>query len=211
MFKHKQLAALLLTLGSLSVSAAPPTGSLDPFLPSLSDGYEPTFGGDFYIVNQAAPVELSFLHGSAGWSFVISVASLDSNKNIISNWESILNKNEQGYNNPNYGLDHIIYTPTAGATGLLFKIDVNSTGNTFYSGSAINTADDFSHVLAYYGYGPEGQTIIAFEDGGNTGFNDAIFYVSNVQSVPVPEPETWAMLLVGLGIVGAVTQRRKHK
>lgn len=36
-------------------------------------------------------------------------------------------------------------------------------------------------------------------------------YVFAVSTLPVPEPETYAMLLAGLGIMGAVARRRKAK
>ena len=32
-----------------------------------------------------------------------------------------------------------------------------------------------------------------------------------VVTTPVPEPETYAMLLAGLGLVGVITRRRKRK
>ncbi|MDR1423904.1 MAG: FxDxF family PEP-CTERM protein [Azoarcus sp.] len=42
-------------------------------------------------------------------------------------------------------------------------------------------------------------------------FNDMEFFVTNVTSSPVPEPETYAMLLAGLGIVGMVARRRRTR
>jgi len=38
------------------------------------------------------------------------------------------------------------------------------------------------------------------------GFN---YFSGDIQYAPIPEPETWAMLLAGLGIVGAVARRRR--
>jgi len=38
------------------------------------------------------------------------------------------------------------------------------------------------------------------------GFN---YFSGNIQYAPVPEPETWAMLLAGLGFVGAAAKRRR--
>jgi len=50
-------------------------------------------------------------------------------------------------------------------------------------------------------------------DGQHTGV-DAGFIVSSIASVtvtPVPEPETYAMLLAGLGLVGFAARRKLGK
>ena len=39
--------------------------------------------------------------------------------------------------------------------------------------------------------------------------NQGLFSVDNINIIPVPEPETYAMLLAGLGLMGAVARRRK--
>jgi len=39
-------------------------------------------------------------------------------------------------------------------------------------------------------------------------YDDSVTGVTLAYNLPIPEPETWAMLLAGLGIVGAVTRRR---
>ena len=40
-------------------------------------------------------------------------------------------------------------------------------------------------------------------------FRDTIALSVNFQAAPVPEPETYAMLLAGLGLMGAVVRRRR--
>jgi hypothetical protein len=40
---------------------------------------------------------------------------------------------------------------------------------------------------------------------------DRTTYVGSVSAAPVPEPETYAMLLAGLGIMGAVARRKSQK
>jgi len=54
---------------------------------------------------------------------------------------------------------------------------------------------------------PPGQDLtVLYPDRGQGQWN---VWINGVTPVPVPEPETWAMLLAGLGIVGAVARRRK--
>lgn len=42
------------------------------------------------------------------------------------------------------------------------------------------------------------------------GAPDSQFNSGNLVASPVPEIETWVMLIVGLGAVGLITNRRKH-
>jgi choice-of-anchor C domain-containing protein len=52
------------------------------------------------------------------------------------------------------------------------------------------------------------QTTLTFA-GANTGAWGAALDNVNVSLVPVPEPATWAMLIIGFGLVGAVARRRR--
>lgn len=48
-----------------------------------------------------------------------------------------------------------------------------------------------------------------FKVTGNANGSAGGVYVFSVATLPVPEPETYAMLLAGLGLLGAVARRRK--
>ena len=69
-----------------------------------------------------------------------------------------------------------------GFTGL---VSLLAGGKTLASGS---------HALVVSGFAPDGAS-----------------YGGNVTISPVPEPETYAMLLAGLGLIGAIARRRNGK
>jgi hypothetical protein len=94
---------------------------------------------------------------------------------------------------------------------LMFRLHVNNTGNDFFTGLASNNGDGQLHARAQGNWLPD-ATLMSFEDLNGTpefprGFNDLSFSLSN--TLVVPEPEIYAMLLAGLGIIGAVARRRK--
>ena len=57
-----------------------------------------------------------------------------------------------------------------------------------------------------------GLHTFALNHPGITSFElaDIDFQVDNIVFVPVPEPETWALLLAGLGLTGAAARRRSR-
>lgn len=87
----------------------------------------------------------------------------------------------------------------------------------FYSNKALNF-DGVNHVYSssYAGgdYDIPAGTYVAFEDldyGGDFNYADLDFVFTNVSvSSAVPEPATWAMMLLGIGFVGGA-MRRKQK
>lgn len=99
---------------------------------------------------------------------------------------------------------------------LIFYIDVKTTGHTYYSDFGMNK-DDVNHVYstAFAGDGkiPAG-TYVGFEDLSlhQTGWTDNNYtdeqFVFTVAAVP--EPSTWAMMVLGFAGVGIVAYRRRN-
>jgi PEP-CTERM motif len=86
--------------------------------------------------------------------------------------------------------------------------------NTFHTGSGANNADGMPHADVIYNYlGTPGLTYVGFEDtlgGGDKDYNDHQFAFTMIAAA-VPEPETYALMLAGLGAVGFLARRRKQQ
>ena len=110
-------------------------------------------------------------------------------------------------------------------SSISFYLDVANTGFTYSSDSSLN-ADGLNHVYAgtYNGGNRIGgkwfartqYAAIGFEDmqgGGDNDYDDARFIAEEVGLVPfgpAPEPATWAMMILGFGLVGGAARRVKR-
>jgi hypothetical protein len=81
------------------------------------------------------------------------------------------------------------------------------------------TAGSYRLVLTSFSNFPLGDLADGFDNDGAPGFNDRspnwaidILNVDSVttQAVTVPEPASWAMLIAGFGLTGAVLRRRRQ-
>jgi hypothetical protein len=75
-------------------------------------------------------------------------------------------------------------------------------GNQVYSSAVL--------IDNYVSFGGQKGAILGFDISGKGTYDDFVIMLGNSNVTAVPEPETWAMLLAGLGIVGAVARRRKQ-
>lgn len=99
---------------------------------------------------------------------------------------------------------------------LTFQLNVLSTGETLYSYESLNN-DGINHVYstAFSGdvvHGIPIGTYVGFEDlhgGGDLDYNDETFVFTNVVAA-ILEPETYAMLLAGLGLIGLIAERKRR-
>lgn len=100
-------------------------------------------------------------------------------------------------------------------TELVFKLYVNSTGNSFSNGAILRNPDNIVH--AGYQSLVSNSVIVGFEDmfgGGDRDYNDFVFLLNNVRVgplSPVPEPSAYVMLIAGLALVGAKSKRKSKK
>ncbi|CAM8664004.1 PEP-CTERM protein-sorting domain [Comamonadaceae bacterium] len=88
-------------------------------------------------------------------------------------------------------------------SGLSFtSISMDGTPWTLVSNGSVT---NFAELVNYVGAAPLSMTIV-----GSKSATGSSFYSGGVTVTPVPEPETYAMLLAGLGVMGAIARRRKQ-
>jgi hypothetical protein len=97
-------------------------------------------------------------------------------------------------------------------TPFSFQLVVANTGDTWQTGPASGNADGIAHARVIENWNGTGRTYVAFEDqrgGGDRDYNDFTFSFNVTPANPVPEPQTYALLASGLGMIGFLARRRK--
>jgi hypothetical protein len=98
----------------------------------------------------------------------------------------------------------------AGGTALPLRMHVIDTGHDYFTGPASLNPDGEFHARAQNNWLPD-TTLVSFEDifhSFDRNFNDLSSSFSNTIAA-IPEPESYALLLAGLGVIGALAHHRR--
>ena len=215
----KLLVSLLCATGLLTAVAAP--ASAAPFPP-------PTLTPErFYIVDSTRPVDITLNFGSATtWNAVDLYVGVVSSTGGAIDWVRAFQTENPGKSTAGATLvgSNVFSLPVGtAASELAFKLVVKSEVDpftklplTFYSGGGLGNPDGAWHTVSK----STGDVLtVGFEDthywgGSDWDYNDFVFSSKNLSLIPtapaVPEPETYAMLLAGLALTGAVARRRSR-
>lgn len=190
---HKLFAALLLSVLPLSASANLVQN------PGFEYAHTYTNGGPF--------IEFKGITTSyTDWTF--SYAAFNMNEqgtfNPMTQWYEVISSNGCPPNQGNMCADNGGFALVSDQAKIVFKLEAD--GNTYYAGAL--GFNDAAATFTFNGgvyttaltFGPP----LAYGD-----FNVLINHVKQGSLQAIPEPETYAMLLAGLGVIGAVARRRK--
>jgi hypothetical protein len=193
-------------------------------------------GGNLYIQDFDAPVQITYLTSKATHTTTLYIGMLDVSGSLIGSFEPLIRSvgtpNNTAFIGPcnscmmNASSNTYTFVPAEGAVELVFLWNNETVNNSYYSSvysGKSNPVDSTGNKWDKMTYHANNTATIGFEDGGggvpgdgkltDWSWDDVNISLTNVGATrptpAIPEPESWAMMLAGLGmVVGAVRHRR---
>ncbi|MDR1661748.1 MAG: PEP-CTERM sorting domain-containing protein [Azoarcus sp.] len=190
---------------------------------TINGGQEAKLGGTLYVADPNKPVVFTFI---ADDDLFHNDKTYYWRDGLDGDWQVLFNEDKfKSYKKGTSFSEALDVT----SDQVFFAISVNyttlnkaergvygwSTGNgdLNWAPAAFKGDEKAIHSYVFYDYGTANTALVGFEDTRRfiaADWDDAIFTVSNVKATPAPEPEAYAMMLAGLGVVGAVARRRRR-
>ena len=88
-------------------------------------------------------------------------------------------------------------------------LQASPSSQTYYTLDQLNAPDARPDRFVSFRDGSTTNWVFAYEDGVDFDYNDMAVKVESI-AAPVPEPESYALMLAGLGAMGFVARRRRQ-
>ena len=196
---------------------------------------QPITGIDhLYIQDTSAPITFTYggldgRHQSYAWdSIVVWVGTVDSNGNFVDDWAKLFQTkgSKSDVATLVFGSSSLTsvqgdpysftFNASADAVELVFKWTDLDTGKTYYSDLLGKNPYAGGKMYTQVVYSSSDRVQLGLEDAnGSWDRNDILVTMTNVGATAptptIPEPESYAMMLAGLSLVGVVARRRRNK
>jgi hypothetical protein len=191
----KIMAALAAALLAPVAVTAPTAATAQTTIPGI---------GQRVVVTNTGNVTATFVGGEAGYSDTLY----------------LVGRSGPIFNNKTSSIGSIVDLGSfAAGTELVFRLNAlvsgtptNGTSYDYFTGPADRNPDGIEHAAANT---VGNSTVVGFEDllgGGDRDFNDLTFSFTNTAATAaVPEPASWAMMMLGFGAVGFAMRSAKRR
>ncbi len=195
---HKLLAGASLALAALGAQASLITnGTFEAYTgTAFTNGFQTVNTGSTALVGwTVSGVSVDIIEGAYGavTGYSIDMLGTPGPGAISQSFATVVGQS--------YTLSFDLSANNGGSNNNALYVDLTGSSQAAFAGATPFTTKTLNFVAT------GAQTTLTFTSGAS-GYSGAV--IDNVSVSAVPEPETYAMLLAGLGLMGAIARRRKQ-